>query len=340
VKVKQVMRDAAIHRARTGHVRVCLDHSRQYVERHGADRTVRVPGTVMARLSKSAIQLLVGMATFLAIAGCAPLYRDLPAEKKIQSVALVVALPESLYLLHTGLLSVTKEDVEVDWQLNDRLRARLGAILARRYTVVATDIAPNVLLGSLSLTEIMTGTDTSVRLKELLKPGLADVIVVAHAETGKNSGGGAYVEVVKGVPYVGLRYWLGVFDGATFAPLASRGSSVKAPSYRVTSYDFPRRVVDVGYRGQPYLALPDQTKEYVRRLILGLIDETAVVTLATSISPTRSDRIAAAACPGKADEPRQQGNTVMVYLMVAQPLAAPQLRSPQPPSPRPSLFSS
>lgn len=213
------------------------------------------------------------------LSGCATSHK-MGENRKLQSVAIVVAFPEQLHLHYQGLISVVREDVPIDWEINQRMANRLKSLLESRYTIHPLPYDPSKILGTMTDAEISFGTDlaTESRLKELFQPGITDAIIVAQAMMGIPNQG-AYMAQLRGYHAVGVGYRLTVFDGATFKALAASFGSLPPPPGTIRAYDSARRRVYFGWQGETFRSLPTSTQQQVRRIVEDVIDQSIHITL-------------------------------------------------------------
>lgn len=222
---------------------------------------------------------ILALSLLVITSGCATSHQ-IADTRGLKSVAIVVAFPEQLHLHYQGILSVVREDVPVDWEINRRMTDRLISILESRYTIHPLSYDPIKILGTMTYEEVSVGTDsaTESRLKELFQPGIADAIIVAQALMGTPTQGASMTQI-RGYHAVGMGYRLTVFDGATFKPLAASFGSLPPPPGTIVAYGRASLRIYFGWQGESFRSLPTSTQEQVRQIIEDVINQSALVTL-------------------------------------------------------------
>ena len=225
------------------------------------------------------LRLLLVSALFV-LTACATSHR-VAENAPIRTVAIIVAFPEQLHLHYQRLFDVVREDVPIDWRINDRVAGSLKKALSGHYELIELPYRREQIIGAMKYNEILVGTDNSTaeRIQQMIAPGAADAIVVVQALMNVVNQG-AHMAQVKNYYSAGIGYRSTVLDGRTFKPMAAAfGSVAPAPHQILASRASPTRRIGFSWGGESFRALPEGAQKEVRDIVEEMIDSSVPYTL-------------------------------------------------------------
>jgi len=216
------------------------------------------------------------------LAGCAT---PVPPTSKIESLIVVSAVGDRLRLVEQSIpYVVDKEDVVVDWKIDDHIRKIVADSLRGRYTV--HDVAySQAYMDDVAWKKTPAGNPAKARvvlaaLRTFVPAGTADAIVyVAVASTVSNNVGRGATRVQGiGLSILGLfakslfvftAYEIMVFDGRTFEMIGE--AAVARPHLRPVSWQWPGSYKDI----------PEDHRQDVKKVAFDMLGVNIPATLTT-----------------------------------------------------------
>jgi hypothetical protein len=230
------------------------------------------------------IRVLLSAFLLAAVTACAPplAKRDAP----IKTLAIASAFGERIEMKFVGVIvpNNTESQADVDWQIDQHVKARAAAELAGRYQLREVPYDSRQFFIDVKKLGASLASDPEIiaEIKKVIPANTADAVLVFLPHRFADRIGRSY-ELLSGPGFYGrtllgmgkraayFSYQAVLLDGATMQPLAVGFARLPQPAMFGLP-DLPYRDVDARWR-DTYAEIPPAERELLRRGVFALFDE-------------------------------------------------------------------